>query len=228
MKIDNIIDLFLGKAIEEKKIIKTVPVDEKLHKRGIINIACAMFPEFEIDTDNKNVISVLFDYFTGNRDRCEKNQIDLNKGILIVGNPGSGKSALMQIFKTYTGEILMKNSFQYHIASEIIEKSQQDGHEYLDHFSHNFNGLHPSPITCYIDDVASKIEKVKHYGTEIDVIAELINTRYNVYQRYGKLTHFSSNLYPVDLASIYDERIISRLTEMCNVIELSGKDRRKN
>ena len=98
MKIDNVIDIFLGKTIEEKKIIKTVTVDEKLHKRGIINIASSMLPEFEIDTDNKNIISVLFDFFTGNRERCEKNQIDLNKGILIVGNPGSGKSALMQIF----------------------------------------------------------------------------------------------------------------------------------
>ena len=224
--IDNVLSVFLGEITQPKKIIHNVPVDEKLLKSGVVNIAHALHNDFDIDQDNKNVISALFYYFTGNEAQCEKNMIDLNKGLFVIGNPGSGKSIMMQIFKIYTGEILKKNSFQYFNSAEIIDEVEVSGIAPLEKFNYNFDGVKPVPITCYIDDISSKIEKVKHYGTEINVISELITMRYNIYQRYKKLSHFSSNIYPNEMTKIYDERIISRLNEMCNIIELSGIDRR--
>ena len=81
-----------------------------------------------------------------------------------------------------------------------------------------------SPITCLIDDIATKSENITSYGTTYNVTEELISLRYNIYRTYRKLTHFTSNKYPNELSEIYDERIISRLSEMCNIIEIKGID----
>ena len=83
---------------------------------------------------------------------------------------------LMVVSRHYTSEILRANSFQYHFASEIKDSVNINGIDYLEKYNFNYG----YPITCYIDDIASSNENIKHYGTTHSVIEQLLSIRYNV------------------------------------------------
>jgi len=227
MKKPDIKKIFKGEiAGSHDQIIKTIDVNQNRHKIGLINILRSKVENYTIDAANKDVLNTLFNYFIGDKLFCTENNIDLNKGILLCGGVGTGKSIIMHAFKDYACEINRMNGFQYYTAIDIIDSVNVSGVDYLEKFSYNFTGNIANPITCYIDDIASKNEIVKNYGTEISVIEQLISIRYNIYSRYRKLTHFSSNIYPANFKDYYDLRIVDRIKEMCNVISLPGESRR--
>jgi len=217
---EKIKDIFYnGMNPVNENLIRTIIIDWSEHSKGILNIARNLEPNFEVTEDNKAILKQLLLYFTGSKE----SHLDLNKGLFLVGGIGTGKSLLFDVFKIYTAEILRINSFQYHFANEIINNVNINGIEKLELYNFN-NGF---PITCYIDDIASKTEKIKHYGTEINVIEQLLNIRYQVFNRFRKLTHISSNKYPAEMKEIYDLRIVDRFKEMFNIIEINGKSFRK-
>ena len=222
---ETISNIFAGlKESKKENTIKTVIVDPKKHGIGIKNLLNnEIGKEFVFDSENTRSINNLFSYFTGNEKICTENEISLNKGIFLVGTKGTGKSILMKTFKKYTGEINHVNSFQWFDSAQIIDSANLFGISILKQFD-IYEGR---SITCYIDDICSQNEKVKNFGTDISVIEQLINLRYNLFQRYGKLTHFSSNIYPEQMDKFYESRIIDRLKEMCNFVELTGKSRRQ-
>ncbi len=212
----------------KKHEMKQINIDWNSHAKMILNIAKTFESEYVINEHNKDVFKSLLLYFTGNSEfETVKKEYSLNKGIMLVGNTGTGKSLIFKIFKQYTMHILRVNSFQEHTSIDIIDNVNISGIEYLNKYSHNRDNNKAYPITCYIDDIASKNEKIKHYGTDLNVIEQLLSLRYNVYEKYGKLTHTSSNFYPTQLKEIYEDRIISRMSEMFNVIELKGSDYRR-
>ncbi len=200
-------------------IIRTLDVNHELHYDGIINIFKYFEPNF-IETDEiKSTITKLLYYFTGS----SLFDGSLKKGIMLVGGLGTGKSLIFRVFKEYTGKILRMNSYQYHYSHEIVDNVNINGVEYLEKYNHNFG----TPITCYVDDIASRNEIIKYFGTEVNVMEQLLSIRYNIYIRYRKLTHVTSNKYPSDFKELYDERVIDRMKEMFNIVELKGKSFRK-
>ena len=229
----NIREIFeKGISFSEKEIIDRVPIDWDKHSKGILNIAKSLEPNFKINENNKKILKLLLLYFTGNElfsnelEEHTGNKGSLGKGIMLVGGVGSGKTLLFKIFKKYTG-MLRVNSFQFYNALEIIDEVNISGINYLDKFNNNHDGIKSNPITCYIDDIAAANEKVKHFGTDHNVIEQLLSIRYNILNRYHKLTHISTNKFPSELADVYGERVIDRLIEMFNIIELDGKSFRK-
>lgn len=216
----NINQIFsFGIADKKENILKKVDINYNQHGLGIYNIAKHLQKNFKITNENKDVIKNLLLYFSGNE--CCK--YDLNKGLMIIGGVGCGKTLLFRIFKIYTSDILKINSFQSYTSSEIIDNINVNGVEYLEKFNTN----NKTPITCYIDDIASKNETIKHFGTEVNVIEHLLGIRYNIFINHKKLTHCTSNLFPSQFRKKYDERIIDRMKEMFNIVELKGNSFRK-
>jgi len=207
---------------KQKKQINTVNIEWQKHSNIIRQIGVHFEPKFVIDEFNKIAFKELLLYFTGN----EEFSGDLNKGILLIGEIGTGKSLIFKIFKYYTMNIIRTNSFQMHSSIDIVDNVNTYGSEYLQQYSHNLDGSKPHPIRCYIDDLATVHEKIMHYGTEMNVIEQLISLRYNIFEKYGTLTHSSSNIYPSEMKDRYDMRIIDRMKEMFNIIELTGNSRR--
>ena len=237
VNMEQIQNIFFGSIFDKvtEPQIKEIKINWEQHSRGILNIAKSIEPKFKITENNKHVLRLMLLYFSGNpvfiteMEDYFKVKGSFDKGLLIIGGVGTGKSMLFDIFKHYTMNILHTNSFQVHTAIDIIDSVNVSGVEYLEKYSHNFEHTNkrPNPLRCYIDDIASKNETVKNYGTEINVIEQLLSLRYNVFKRYGTLTHATSNKYPTELLSLYDARIVDRMKEMFNIIELSGESFRK-
>ena len=85
------------------------------------------------------------------------------------------------------------------------------------------------PGDLCIDDLSLE-QTGRHYGKETNVIADIITMRYDLWRgapaMYG--LHITTNASNQDLRERYDERTLSRLTEMVCVLPLDGLDRRSS
>lgn len=196
-----------------QNLINKVGRDIKKDNLGIIRIAKGFEPKFEVSERNSEILSELQLYFTGGNSKY-----DLNKGIWLHGNAGTGKTLLLEkIFKSYTSQILINNSYIVKHYTELISELYKSKFIELDK---SIN----SPM--FIDDVGVNQILVNLYGNEINFISLLIDYRYRSFKR-GKLTHITTNLFPKQLKEIVDDRTISRMSEMFNIIEMSGNDYRR-
>lgn len=78
-------------------------------------------------------------------------------------------------------------------------------------------------IALGLDEVGRE-PKVKHYGTEMDVIQYILQMRYD--NRRSCTTFVTTNLFPEEIHLKYGEYIADRVNEMFNVVEIGGKSRR--
>jgi len=212
-----------------KNIIEYQNIDIEKHKQLIKKIALYIQPNYKFTEEINQIFDLFLAYFSGQKNiKFKEKEISLNKGILLVGDVGSGKSLMFDIFKVYTSRVLYKNGFQQYQAGDIIDNLNVKGKVYFDKFSYNRSTNNvPNPITCYIDDIASRNEIVNHYGSVYNSMQELLTIRYNIYSKYRKLTHLSTNLFPQQLKEIYGIRVIDRMKEMFNLVELKGDSFRK-
>jgi DNA replication protein DnaC len=219
---------------EQAQAIVPTRINWLENTRLITMIAENIEPKFKYSEQDKKIFKLLLLYFTGNSRFLEYykeiygKEGSLSKGLFIVGGVGTGKSLIFKIFKEYTRKTLHVNSFKYYNVNEIIDNVNISGKEYLRQFSDNLiDRNQANPYTIYIDDIGASNEDINHFGTKTNVIEELFSLRYNVFLKYRKLTHMSSNLYPKDLSAKYDVRIVDRIIEMFNVIEMNGISKRK-
>jgi DNA replication protein DnaC len=198
--------------------------DQEINR--FLGVARRIMPEFKIDDDNRRIIFRLLDYFTGHPDFSGS----LKKGILLVGGIGTGKSKLFEIFHEYLKWRIPYHNFNYFMASEIVDDYALYGVDMFEKFRHNWKDEKKtiaSPITCYIDDIATDNENERNFGKQTDVIAKVLDLRYTALIRYGVLTHASTNVRIDDMNALYDLRLVDRMREMFNVLTLTGNSRRK-
>lgn len=180
-----------------------------------------------ITTDeNKQITMQLACYFAQDETFEEKEGYSLKKGILLAGGVGVGKTTLMQLFG--------RNP----LSSFIIVPCRNIANEYVDYgndmldkytseylpssdnpFQHNTFGL------CF-DDLGTETRK-RNYGNELNVLEEIILTRYERRQTLQNKTHITTNLTGDSIGEMYGERVRSRMREMFNIIVFDGsKDMR--
>jgi hypothetical protein len=206
-----------------ENIIKTVQIDWKKHAWGVIEILTMLEPKFKLTESNQKILKLLLMYFTGNPlfsdylNELTGVEGSLSKGIWLFGKVGCGKTLLLKAFKQYTGKIIHRNSFHFINEIDIVNEIMTFGSEKLTQYSYNEG----RPKVMLIDDFGSFNQKIKHYGNEIEVMANLLTTRYVIFTQYKKLTHISTNFAPNDIRN-YDLRIIDRFAEMFNIVELNG------
>jgi len=176
--------------------------------------------QFVIDDFNREVIIKLIFYFQENKN-CENYNLKLNKGILLVGSNGTGKTKLIRIFRMYYFHYQRKGWIEIS-AKDAVSLYQINGMEALDKY---MNAKDYNPVQVYIDDLGSEPIFASYFGTKVDVIKEILNSRYRQFEK-GKLTFATTNLDTSDLKARYGERIYSRMSEMYNFIYIQGEDRR--
>ncbi|RLD69241.1 MAG: hypothetical protein DRI95_00685 [Bacteroidetes bacterium] len=222
----NIKEIFAkGQDCEIENIIKSISVNWNEHANGILNLIKSNEPNYEMTANHKYLLKELLLYFTGNSEF----KGSLNKGILLTGSVGGGKSLLLErIFKHYTSVINQLNSYHLFNFKELSEDFKIKGDIALNELKAIKTNNKTTVKPVLIDDLGSGNFLVKNYGNDINLIDTIIDIRYLVLSRYRKITHATSNLYISDFKTIVDDRTISRMSEMFNILELEGKDYRKN
>lgn len=152
--------------------------------------------------------------------------LDLEKGILLTGPVGCGKTSLMNLLRH-----LLPVDVRHRIRScrEISFDYSRDGHAAIHrHTKGSFSAKKFDPIIYCFDDLGLENE-TQHYGNSCSVMAEILLSRYDYYHSFGMQTHLTTNLNSTEIEKQYGLRVRSRMREMFNLIAFPGDagDKRK-
>jgi energy-coupling factor transporter ATP-binding protein EcfA2 len=179
--------------------------------------------KFGIHKEDQEVIFKLIVYFVGDILHAEKHGIELQKGILLTGPIGCGKTSLMNLMRFVPPperNHIMKSCRD--VSFEFI----QEGYEVIWRYSRlSFNNSHPK-IYCF-DDLGTE-QALKYFGNECNVLGEILLSRYDYFISQGMITHVTTNLSASEIETLYGNRLRSRLREMFNLVSFanSAQDKR--
>lgn len=169
--------------------------------------------DFVIDDNNESVIKQLYYYATGNSSFAG----DLNKGILLQGRFGCGKTILLETYSMLHNHVVRKFCMNYPLLLFIksVELQEQIRKQSVNVFVRR-------PLI--IDEFGRESKTIMDYGNIIRPVSELLSLRSDT----GTLTHGTSNFTLNTLSSeeFYGGMIGDRLKIMFNFITLPGESRR--
>jgi DNA replication protein DnaC len=180
--------------------------------------------EYVINKTNENIVYSLFKYFCGDKNfnlNIVSNNQSINKGVLIYGGVGVGKSLFFKILK----EIGKRLYFEHGVKSLLFKEISCGSFVNLYMLASTSNTMSMDLSSyykgrLYIDDLGFEQLCFNKY----ELLEQLLFERH----RAGSLTFVTTNLTPIQIVQRYGERIGSRLNEMFNIIEWKGDDFRDN
>lgn len=214
------IEFALSKAREDKHYrLKREAYNESLKKsyeslkHDFEDVYTSFSKVYQVDQFNERIVKNLCYYF------CEDPRFEgnLNKGLLLVGGVGIGKTTLMHFFKR-------NQKFSYKVVScrEIESDFSSTGEKSVMNCSYNIqvatnaNPYNQTHVGFCFDDLGTEAN-AKHFGHEKNVMAEIILNRYD-----NKLdfhcTHITTNLTADEIKHQYGTRVSDRMKEMFNLI----------
>jgi len=142
---------------------------------------------------------------------------NLNKGILLAGPVGCGKTTLMKIFSEN-----QKSSYAVVPCKKISSLFVSDGFDIIevnsDPFKVSANMFRQNVYGACFDDLGTEEMRV-HFGNKVNTMQDIILNRYERVE-HG-YTHFTTNLIVDQIKDIYGERAYSRLKEMVVMISFN-------
>jgi energy-coupling factor transporter ATP-binding protein EcfA2 len=182
---------------------------------------------FRIYPQDRRLILSLLVYAIADRETTEKQGLNLEKGILLSGPIGCGKTSLMILVNYF-----FPKSRQYRIKStrEAAFEFEKEGFKVITQYSSKPvitpQNAPPSGVYCF-DDLGLE-QPMKFFGNQCNVMAEILLSRYDLFISRGIFTHVTTNLTALELESKYGNRIRSRMREMFNLVtfDKDSKDKR--
>ena len=169
--------------------------------------------KFKILETDHEIIYKLIAYFLKDEQACYQFNIDLEKGILLTGPIGCGKTSLMNLMKYLTAT---EHKFFVKPCRDISFEFIQDGYQIIHKYS--IGKLYQSePRTYCFDDLGTE-NNLKYFGNECNVMAEILLSRYDLFISKKLKTHITTNLSATEIEAHYGNRVRSRLREMVNLI----------
>lgn len=164
---------------------------------------------FQLNVHQRESIYKLLIYAIKDEKLCKKHGIDVHKSVLIMGPSGCGKTSLFHLIKPF---FIKKELYVIKSSKELSRNYFQKGFQCLDDY--DFKSL---PTLC-IDDIG--LETIgKHYGTNCDVVLELLDLRWGT--NFSQLkTHLITSLDPQALQNRYGIDFRTKLKVQYNVIVL--------
>ncbi|MEO8772609.1 MAG: hypothetical protein ABI402_21110 [Ferruginibacter sp.] len=181
---------------------------------------------FKLLEEDADLIIKLICWFIKDELQAKKLGIDLEKGILIVGPVGCGKTSLMNICR-----FLLSAEKRHSIKScrDISFEFMKDGHDIFHRYTKgSFRQDQFEPKIFCFDDLGLE-SKMNFYGNECSVMGEILLSRYDLYHSFGMMTHITTNLNSDEIEQRYGHRVRSRCRELFNLIAFPADtpDKRK-
>jgi hypothetical protein len=210
----------MSKAYYEKV---TAPQElRKYTSEELFNFLSAT-PGFVVDDDNNQIVRLLCQYFT-NDPEFEKAGYKLSKGICLFGGVGVGKTMLMEMFRRN-----QKHSYQVTSCQDVESIYAKNGPDFNEKTNEiglrkffgliNLNAANEyghRTIGYLFDDLGQEITNTKYFGTERNVMQEVLTQRYKL--GLFTSTHLTTNLDAKMILDTYGPRVADRMKEMFNII----------
>jgi DNA replication protein DnaC len=169
--------------------------------------------QFKVYENDLPVIKKLIIYAIRDEVTATAMNININKGIILSGPVGCGKTSLMFLLNYF-----FQNGYDYKMkpCRDIAFEFAAKGYEALTPFTKNESKQTRMNTFCF-DDLGTE-KQIKHFGNECNVMAEIILTRYDSFIHNKTMTHVTTNLSASELEAFYGDRVRSRMRQMFNLI----------
>lgn len=171
-----------------------------------------------IDDENRHVVELLSWYFAGD-ERFTAAGYSLDKGIMLYGAVGIGKTHLMRQFTS-----MQRKPFRMVDCTDIVAEHKKRGDDGIEKYykdcpihERNYWG-HTERGWCF-DDLGTESDS-KYYGNQTNVMERIIEMRYK--SRVPVTTHIITNLNADHIQERYGLRVRERLREMVNAIHFKA------
>lgn len=141
----------------------------------------------------------------------------ITKGAIMCGHRGVGKTLNLDIFASM-------NTNLFRIQTQCFEEREIElnykirGAEFLDKLS---------TLPCLVINDVGLQGNLNDYGTERNLIADILMLRYRLFQKNGSKTYITTNLMNEDKFNEYfGTKLSDRFKEMFNRVELRGESKR--
>ncbi len=203
-----------------------------LGSQAILEVGKKLYPNrFNLDDPERRRIYEQVFYLFTDSDRVSQFGIKKGKGILLIGDIGVGKTAMMKTMQVLFRETDRRFRWVNCMDFKDMLEDGMTSTEIKNMYGKNFK------CDLYIDDLGLGRADFNKYGNVTNIIAEILFERDQLYVEEGYLTHLSSNIpttvkpeAPVTDKSIermYGDRVLDRIKQMCNLIIWTGKSLRK-
>lgn len=230
--------------------LQPVPVDNlyEVFKEGFKFFNGKPFDENSNNSEGRKLARTLCAYFLQKEGFYKSpllNNIsnpNLNKGLMIIGSYGTGKTSILKTFyqifanannhpitvidKNGTSQFLgrYKLGFGYFTANDVVKQFEA----IVDHPEKEAFWKRYSTGIKYFDDIMTE-NTASNYG-KTEVFKDILEMRYsNSAKTLISLNYIGSSVSDTldGMAVKYGERVYDRLVEMFNIIELKGESLRK-
>lgn len=192
------------------------------YKQFFVRCAHEICPGFIIREDQRQILNeithwALMDY---------NGTLDPDRGLLLWGDIGTGKSTLLQIVRLFCRHVRpwvddMPYSFRItnviDICAEYSDESQHGGYRAIQTYIASKRQA--------FDELGSETIPTGRWGNFENVMQYILQRRYDL--RDSNFTHATTNLSLQQLSQVYSPRIYDRCKEMFNFVEIRGKTFRK-
>ena len=171
---------------------------------------------FKIYEEDEVVLYKLCIYFIRDFEACTKLNIDPNKGILLSGPVGCGKTSLMKLLRHIVPH---QKSYELIPARNITFAFNNIGYKTIQEYGN-------SNFYCF-DDLGVETTG-RHFGKDCNVMGEILLSRYDLFLQRKIRTHATTNLNAQELEGRYGNRVRSRMRQLFNLIafDKESKDKR--
>ncbi len=172
---------------------------------------------FKIYEEDEVVLYKLCIYFIRDFEACAKLNIDPNKGILLSGPVGCGKTSLMKLLRHIVPH---QKSYVLIPARNITFAFNNIGYKTIQEYGN-------SNFYCF-DDLGIEATG-RHFGKDCNVMGEILLSRYDLFLQRKIRTHATTNLNAQELEERYGNRVRSRMRQLFNLIafDKNSHDKRK-
>tara|TARA_R110002049_G_scaffold234596_1_gene407847 strand:- start:8193 stop:8855 length:663 start_codon:yes stop_codon:yes gene_type:complete len=161
---------------------------------------------FRIYEEDEAILYKLCVYFIRDFVACKKLGIDPNKGILLSGPVGCGKTSLMKLLPFIIPHL---KSYEVIPARNITFTFNSIGYKIIENYGN-------SNFYCF-DDLGVETTG-RHFGKDCNVMGEIILSRYDLFLKNNIKTHATTNLNAAELEEKYGNRVRSRMRQLFNLI----------